>query len=217
MQAEENGAIIDVQIQRKLNRNTVFEEGDRMAGTFNFLENKKNQGAKGIQVNSGNMNAIHDFYVDGIEVKSSDILPWGTIELIFNHKNVWANIQHQNPSKIMYELHNMNQWRPFLSVWNGKVELPWLSKVGAFYSISNLEAPISSEDITRIETMVLKDIKFTIDSQRSSLNLERKFRSPVSGRLTRERQDQPPAGRVLEAAAQVRDVEGDGERGDAEG
>ena len=146
-------------------------------------------GAKGIRTNAGNMNAIHDFYLDSKKVISPDLLPWGSIELIFNHKNIWANIQHQNPSKIMYELYNTKQWRPFLSVWNGKIELPWLSKVGAFYSISNLEAPISTENIVSLETMIMKDIKFTIDSQRSSLNLDRKFRSPVTWILILERQD----------------------------
>lgn len=179
MQAEENGAIIDVQMHRKLYRHTALEDHDRLGGGFDYMALKDKQAAKGFLADTGNMNAIHDFYVEGKKVNSPDILPWGTIELIFNHKNVWANIQHQNPAKIMYELHNTNQWRPFLSVWNGKVEMPWLSKVGAFHTVSNLEAPISPEDIARIETMVLKDIKFTIDSQRSSLNLERKFRSPV--------------------------------------
>jgi hypothetical protein len=203
MQAEENGAIIDVQMQRKLYRHTALEDHDRMGGGFDYMALKDKQAAKGFQVNTVNMNAIHDFYVEGKKVNSPDILPWGSIELIFNHKNIWANIQHQNPSKIMYELHNTNQWRPFLSVWNGKVEMPWLSKVGAFYSVSNLEAPISPEDIARIETMILKDIKFTIDSQRSSLNLERKFRSPVSVLITLERQDQPATSRLFEAASQI--------------
>lgn len=179
MPEQDYGAIIDDEMMKKIYRHTGEEDEDRNNGGFDFMAMRDKQGAKGKRDNANDMNAIHDFYVDGKRVTSADLLPWGTIELVFNHKNIWANIQHQNPAKIMYEIHNPNQWRPFLSIWNKKSEVPWLNKVGAFHSISNLEAPMTSEDIHRIENMILKDIKFTINCQRSGLNLESKFRSPV--------------------------------------
>jgi len=33
-------------------------------------------------------------------------LPYVKIDIIFNHKNVWANLQNPNPSRIYYHLHN---------------------------------------------------------------------------------------------------------------
>lgn len=172
-------------MQKKLNKYIAGENEERVGG-FDFFSNKAKNNAKGGGASKENMNAIHDFYVDGKKVKSPDMLPWGSIELIFNHKNIWANRQHQNPSKIMYEIWNTDQWRPFLSFWDGKNEWPWLNKVGSFHSISNMEAPITPEEIIRIQTMVLKDIKFTISCQRSGLNLESNFKSPVKSSYFRK-------------------------------
>jgi hypothetical protein len=185
---EENEAIIDPEMIKKLNKYTAAENEMKVTG-FDWMNNKDRFANKGA-TNTANMNARHDFFVNGTKVTSLDLIPWGSIELIFNHKNIWANIQHQNPSKIMYEISNPNMWRPFLAYWDGKVEMPWLNKVGSFHCISNLEAPIQPEEITAIETMVLKDIKFTINCQRSGLNLESKFRSPVKFLLSIERQAQ---------------------------
>ena len=39
---------------------------------------------------------------------------YGEIHLIFNHKNIWANLQNADPLKIKYEIHNDNQWLPFV-------------------------------------------------------------------------------------------------------
>lgn len=39
---------------------------------------------------------------------------YSEIHLIFNHKNVWANLQNADPVKIRYELHDDSQWLPFV-------------------------------------------------------------------------------------------------------
>ena len=39
---------------------------------------------------------------------------YGEIHIIFNHKNVWANLQHSDPVKCMYELHDDNIWLPYI-------------------------------------------------------------------------------------------------------
>lgn len=48
-------------------------------------------------------------------VDSFSKLPFGTIDLIFNHKNVWANLQNPNPSKIYFHIHDPLQWLPLIS------------------------------------------------------------------------------------------------------
>ena len=39
---------------------------------------------------------------------------YGEIDLIFNHKNVWANLQNADPTKILYHIHDDTQWLPFV-------------------------------------------------------------------------------------------------------
>ena len=36
------------------------------------------------------------------------------IDLVFNHKNVWANMQHYDPAHIYYNLHDDAQWLPLI-------------------------------------------------------------------------------------------------------
>ena len=46
--------------------------------------------------------------------KNPPDLDYGEIHLIFNHKNIWANMQHSDPVKNRYELHDDNLWLPFV-------------------------------------------------------------------------------------------------------
>eukprot|EP00397_Hematodinium_sp_SG-2012_P000037 GEMP01000037.1.p1 GENE.GEMP01000037.1~~GEMP01000037.1.p1 ORF type:complete len:2410 (+),score=521.09 GEMP01000037.1:90-7319(+) len=41
------------------------------------------------------------------------ILPYKTIEVMFNHANLWANLQHQNPGSIYYDVWNPMYWYKF--------------------------------------------------------------------------------------------------------
>ena len=42
-------------------------------------------------------------------------LPYSQIDLIFNHKNIWANLQNPNPAQIYYHMHNESQWLPLIT------------------------------------------------------------------------------------------------------
>ena len=46
--------------------------------------------------NNGNLEVKDDF----------GKLPYPQIDLIFNHKNVFANLQNPNPQKIYYHIHD---------------------------------------------------------------------------------------------------------------
>lgn len=39
---------------------------------------------------------------------------FGEIYLIFNHKNIWVNMQNADPTKIKYELHDDLKWLPYV-------------------------------------------------------------------------------------------------------
>ena len=42
-------------------------------------------------------------------------LPFHTVDLIFNHKNIWANLQNPNPQVIMYHIHDETKWLPLVT------------------------------------------------------------------------------------------------------
>jgi hypothetical protein len=180
MGEDDYGARLEPEQQRKLYKGTIAERDGGEDQAFDFFNNNAVRGGSAGGGVALNQEAIHDFFIDGKRVESPDLIPWGSIELIFNHKNIWSNLQHQNPAKIMYEIFDETKWRPYLSSFGDKGKsFPWLHRIGSFYHMSNLAAPISPEEIQKIETMILKDIKFTISCGRSGLNMESKFRSPV--------------------------------------
>jgi len=41
-------------------------------------------------------------------------IPFGDIDLIFNHENVWSNLQNNDPTMIYYHLHDDEKWLPFV-------------------------------------------------------------------------------------------------------
>jgi hypothetical protein len=41
-------------------------------------------------------------------------LPYKTIDLIYNHKNIWANLQHPDPALIHYHIHMPDRWLPLI-------------------------------------------------------------------------------------------------------
>ena len=50
----------------------------------------------------------------GKEGKVDYVLPFKQIDLIFNHKNIWANLQNQDPMQIFYHIHDKEQWHPLI-------------------------------------------------------------------------------------------------------
>jgi len=41
-------------------------------------------------------------------------LPFQTIDIIFNHKNIWSNLQNPNPAAILYHIHDNTKWLPYV-------------------------------------------------------------------------------------------------------
>jgi hypothetical protein len=52
---------------------------------------------------------------DGTVIKPTETdIPYETIDVIFNGKNMWANFQNPHPNYIFYNLHREKQWRPYI-------------------------------------------------------------------------------------------------------
>ena len=47
-------------------------------------------------------------------------MPYHTIDVIFNHKNIWANLQNANPQVIKYDIHDNTQWLPLITAYSTK-------------------------------------------------------------------------------------------------
>lgn len=43
---------------------------------------------------------------------------------MFNHKNMWANFQNENPGCIYYHLHDASKWSPFVNAIEEEIEKP---------------------------------------------------------------------------------------------
>ncbi|KAF4670632.1 hypothetical protein FOL47_001894 [Perkinsus chesapeaki] len=53
------------------------------------------------------------------------LMPYRTIDIIFNKSNVWANMQTPEPTRIYYDLWNNNYWHPFSTT---------ISEIPSFFS-----------------------------------------------------------------------------------
>lgn len=68
-----------------------------------------------------------DFYVNGDRSnKYNDTvkLPMPSLDIIFNHKNIWANLQNHNPNHIKFHLHKIEDWMPLIHDTNQDIEHP---------------------------------------------------------------------------------------------
>ncbi|KAJ6242917.1 centrosomal protein of 76 kda [Anaeramoeba flamelloides] len=55
-----------------------------------------------------------------MEIKDELIIPYMTLEIIANHKNLWANIQDTlDPAQILYDLEDKKKWLPFVDEKDG--------------------------------------------------------------------------------------------------
>ncbi|TNV87010.1 hypothetical protein FGO68_gene4983 [Halteria grandinella] len=131
------------------------------------------------------------------------VLPYAQIDLLFNHKNIWANLQCANPSAIWYHIHDEKQWLPLIT--DTQIQHPILSnnsgdqnmgdkgKVGndiedykmrgdymkvfqPFYEAKGLEGALNQLQVQRHEDKILKEVEIAIKQIRSSRNLPTKLR-----------------------------------------
>ena len=57
-------------------------------------------------------------------VKECPTFPYPSIDIIFNHKNIWANLQNPNPQRIKFHLHKVEDWMPLVTDFQPREEHP---------------------------------------------------------------------------------------------
>jgi len=96
--------------------------------------------------------------------------PYYSVQVVFNHENVWANLQNLNPVKCMYEIDNAEQWKPFCSFEDGfSLES---SDTLPFYKPPTVPARLKMERAKKVKKDILACLKEGLNYLRESKTLE---------------------------------------------
>ena len=167
--------IYDSEIFRKHDYIVNPEKNSSEKKKYLFFQIKKKEEEKKIQETDKKYQIpINNFYKNDNLVKNPE-LPWKTIELIFNNKNLFANIQNEKPDKIYYNLNNKNRWKPLFK--NYTTNEIWNDNLGSFIKNRKLYESFSKKKLEEFELKIQKDIQFTINYQRSFKNMETKWKN----------------------------------------
>jgi len=91
------------------------------------------------------------------------VLPYRTIEVIFNNSNVFMNRQHYDPAKILYDVQNNMFWKEYMPGWR--------TELVSFYTPRSFDAPIHMTRASDLQMKIIKEIRLGISAFRSGINL----------------------------------------------
>lgn len=106
------------------------------------------------------------------QVVEEIILPYETIDLIFNQNNIYANCQFHSPEQIYYNLYEKSQWLPYFMIDNNI----WRGKFEPFYSVCNFGPVYSPSLVKKMTDALIKEMRVGIAAARSGKNLPTKFK-----------------------------------------
>ena len=90
-------------------------------------------------------------------------LPYRTIDIIFNNRNVFMNLQHFDPARILYDIQDTSRWYSFKQD-NHTAFTP-------FYSPPNFRPALKPAQALKLQNKILKEVKSGINALRSGKNL----------------------------------------------
>jgi centrosomal protein CEP76 len=157
-----------------------FSTEDEFFRTHNLV--KKNKGKETDIRKEQGSTAMLDFLwkdeYDESDVKN-EVLPYRTIELIFNKKNIFVNIQNPNPAGIEYDLYDKAKWFSVLKKResNELEDEIWKQDIPAFYAFKNFLPPYTDEEIETMKKGILSSLTHTIRNVRIQKNLNSFFKS----------------------------------------
>jgi centrosomal protein CEP76 len=89
--------------------------------------------------------------------------PYRTIDIIFNNKNIFMNLQHFDPTRLIYDIYDDTLWYPFVK--NNFKAYP------AFYPPPIMVPPLSLAQSKKLHSSIIKEMKISISALRSGKNL----------------------------------------------
>ena len=90
-------------------------KGERTFLQMNRLEKEKEK-VEDFTVNKNS--TMEQFFLkrDEFKVIKNEVLPYRTLDVVFNKKNIYINLQNPNPVGIFYDLYDTEKWQQFLRV-----------------------------------------------------------------------------------------------------
>eukprot|EP01028_Stygiella_incarcerata_P009678 TRINITY_DN463_c0_g3_i2.p1 TRINITY_DN463_c0_g3~~TRINITY_DN463_c0_g3_i2.p1 ORF type:complete len:796 (+),score=226.10 TRINITY_DN463_c0_g3_i2:244-2631(+) len=110
---------------------------------------------------------------DGLQDSGSGFapvkLPYKTIEVVFNHKNVWANAMDPSPANISFDVEDISSWHPFVTE-DGKIPEP-----APFYEPRPIGPRLAKTRSRAMENLIFLEIKSGYMVWRHKANMETKI------------------------------------------
>jgi len=100
----------------------------------------------------------------------NDILPYKTLDVIFNKRNIWLNIQNHNPAGILFDIWDRDRWYPLLEKRDEERININHSDIPAFYSFKNFTPPFSEDELIQMKKNILKSLSNGIKLSRNQKN-----------------------------------------------
>ncbi|KAJ6251871.1 centrosomal protein of 76 kda [Anaeramoeba flamelloides] len=111
--------------KKKKKYNTLSESGDESQDRILNEKEMETEDSSDLEKNKIRLDNSSDEDQDKIgkeemEIKDETIMPYMTLEIVANHKNLWANIQETlDPAQILYDLEDEKKWLPFVDEKDG--------------------------------------------------------------------------------------------------
>jgi hypothetical protein len=113
---------------------------------------------------------------------TNEVLPYRTIDVIFNKKNIYLNMQNPNPVGILYDIYNKEKWFSVLKIRESNNPDPlqariWKQDIPAFYSFRNFLPYYIDEEIEMMKKNILSSVTNCIRVTRNQKNLNTMFKN----------------------------------------
>ena len=152
--------------------NQNLNNEDKKGETFNFVDHDKTIDEEISKGNEKNFLPVDIFKDSSGQAVEEIILPYETIDLIFNQNNIYANCQFHSPEQIYYNLYEKSQWLPYFMVDNNI----WRGKFEPFYSVCNFGPVYSPSLVKKMTDALVKEMRVGIAAARSGKNLPTRFK-----------------------------------------
>merc|ERR1719426_208529 len=86
-------------------------------------------------------------------IKPFVLPPYHSIHVVFNHENIWANLQNLDPTKCLYEIDNAMQWKPFCSFEEGFS--PESDQIAPFYKAPTIPTRFKKDRTNKLKIDIL--------------------------------------------------------------
>lgn len=100
-------------------------------------------------------------------------VPYSRLDVVFNHRNLWANVQDADPALIKYDLDDLSAWQPFVTT-ETKIPDP-----APFYEVKPIGPKIAVTRGKAMQRLVFLELKSGYMVSRHKAGMETKIFAPL--------------------------------------